>query len=313
MPVTSLPDILWEPIIRNALLEDFGTGGDSTTQALVQPGQTLKAAFRARKTGILAGVQGARLAFTLLDPTVRFEPHITDGTLLQPGSIIATVEGRAETVLGGERTALNLLSHLSGIATTTRQIADAISGTKARIVCTRKTLPGLRALQKYAVRAGGGHNHRYRLDDAILIKDNHLALCGGDVVAALKIARDRAGHLVKIELEVDTPDQLERALSCNIADAYLLDNMDLPTLKKAVILINKRAIAEASGGITPETARPIAETGVDILSLGWLTHSVQALDIGLDIPACPIRFCRSQRLTSATYAPGNKYSRGSGL
>lgn len=279
-----LPDLLWEPVIRSALAEDFGIGGDITTQALVRPGQTLRAEFRARKAGVLAGLQGARLAFTLLDPEIRFEPQITDGDELSPDTLIATVEGKAETVLGGERTALNLLSHLSGIATTTRQIADAISGTKARVACTRKTLPGLRALQKYAVRAGGGYNHRYRLDDAILIKDNHIILCGGDVTTALKTVRSRTGHLVKIELEVDTLDQLKAALSCDIADAYLLDNMNIPTLKKAVALINNRAIAEASGGITPETARSIAETGVDVLSLGWLTHSVKALDIGLDIP-----------------------------
>ncbi len=283
MSVISLPNILWEPVIRNALLEDLGIGGDITTQTLVEPGQILKAVFRARKPGVIAGLQGAKLAFTLLDPETRFNASLTDGDILCPGVVIATVEGRAESILGGERTALNLLSHLSGIATITRQISDAVSGTKARIVCTRKTLPGLRSLQKYAVRAGGGHNHRYRLDDAILIKDNHLALCGGDVVSALQTARSRAGHLVKIELEVDTIEQLEKALSCNIADCYLLDNMGLPALRQAVNLIDNRAIAEASGGITPETARSVAETGVDVLSLGWLTHSVQALDIGLDI------------------------------
>lgn len=278
-----LPDLMWEPAVRVALAEDFGTAGDLTTQALVQPGQHLRAVFRMRKAGTVAGLAGARLAFTLLDPAVRFEAVAADGARLNPGDVLAVVEGRAETVLGGERTALNLLSHLSGIATTTAGIVDAVAGTGVRVCCTRKTLPGLRALQKYAVRAGGGSNHRFRLDDAILIKDNHLALCGGDVAQALRAARSRVGHLMKIELEVDTLEQLEQALATEGVDAYLLDNMDLPTLRQAVALIDGRAIAEASGGITPDTARPIAETGVDVLSLGWLTHSVQALDIGLDI------------------------------
>ncbi|WP_429956159.1 carboxylating nicotinate-nucleotide diphosphorylase [Gluconobacter japonicus] len=279
---TFLPGLLWEPLVRTALLEDLGTGGDVTTQALLDPDRPLQAIFRARKTGVLVGLKGAELAFTLLDKSVRFLPQKNDGEQIVAGDVLAVVEGGAGTVLAGERTALNLLSHLSGIATATREIVDAVHGTGVRICCTRKTLPGMKTVQKYAVRAGGGSSHRYRLDDAILIKDNHLALCGS-VSAALAKARSRAGHLMKIELEVDTLEQLEEALSAGGADAYLLDNMKPDQLRQAVRLIDGRGIAEASGRITPETVRPIAETGVDIISLGWLTHTVRALDIGLDI------------------------------
>ncbi|MGC5748248.1 carboxylating nicotinate-nucleotide diphosphorylase [Gluconobacter sp. NFX36] len=279
---TFLPGLLWEPLVRTALLEDLGAGGDVTTQALLDPDRPLQAIFRARKTGVLVGLKGAELAFTLLDKSVRFLPQKNDGEQIVAGDVLAVVEGGAGTVLAGERTALNLLSHLSGIATATREIVDAVHGTGVRICCTRKTLPGMKTVQKYAVRAGGGSSHRYRLDDAILIKDNHLALCGS-VSAALAKARSRAGHLMKIELEVDTLEQLEEALSAGGADAYLLDNMKPDQLRQAVRLIDGRGIAEASGRITPETVRPIAETGVDIISLGWLTHTVRALDIGLDI------------------------------
>lgn len=278
-----LPPLLWEPIVRAALMEDLGIGGDVTTQALAQPGQQLHAVFRTRQDGVLCGLEGARQAFAILDPAVRFSMVKQDGTHIVQGDVLATVEGSATALLAGERTALNLLSHLSGIATHTHQIVEAVAGTKARIACTRKTLPGLRCLQKYAVRAGGGSSHRLRLDDAILIKDNHIALCGGDIKKTLLSARQYAGHLMKIELEVDTLEQLEEALTCAVADVYLLDNMTLPHLEQAVRMINGRALAEASGGITLKTARPIAQTGVDVLSLGWLTHSVQALDIGLDI------------------------------
>lgn len=278
-----LPPLLWEPIVRTALMEDLGIGGDVTTQALAQPGQQLHAVFRTREDGILCGLEGARQAFTMLDPTVRFSMVKQDGNQVMAGDVLATVEGSATALLAGERTALNLLSHLSGIATHTHHIVQAVAGTKARIACTRKTLPGLRSLQKYAVRAGGGSSHRLRLDDAILIKDNHIALCGGDIRQALQSARQYAGHLMKVELEVDTLEQLDAALSCTGADVYLLDNMSLPQLEQAVRMINGRAIAEASGGITLKTARPIAQTGVDVLSLGWLTHTVKALDIGLDI------------------------------
>ncbi|MGD7069929.1 carboxylating nicotinate-nucleotide diphosphorylase [Acetobacter sp. AAB5] len=277
-----LPSLLWKPVIQAALFEDLGQGGDITTQALATPGQKMRAVFCARHQGVVAGLEGARQAFALLDEHVHFRVFKQDGDMLAIGDVLAEVEGDALTVLAGERTALNILSHLSGIASQTRQMVDAVSGTKAVICCTRKTLPGLRALQKYAVKAGGGGNHRFRLDDAILIKDNHLALCGGQVDVALQRARARAGHLMKIELEVDTLEQLEAALACGGADAYLLDNMDTDTLRKAVGMINGMAIAEASGGITQETVRAVAETGVDVISAGWLTHSVKALDIGLD-------------------------------
>ncbi|MCH4090812.1 carboxylating nicotinate-nucleotide diphosphorylase [Acetobacter sp.] len=278
-----LPPIMWEPMVRGALLEDFGIGGDVTTEALGQSDIVLQAAFRVRKAGVIAGLPGAALVFSLLDPAVRFEALVGDGQYVEEGTTIARASGPARAILGGERVALNLLCHLSGIASTTRIIVDAVSGTKARVCCTRKTLPGLRAFQKYAVLSGGGSNHRYRLDDAILIKDNHIALCGGSIRATLDAARRRAGHLMKIELEVDTLEQLETALEHGGADAFLLDNMSTDQLRKAVALIDGRAIAEASGGIRPDTARAIAETGVDILSLGWLTQTVTALDIGLDI------------------------------
>ncbi|NHN91027.1 carboxylating nicotinate-nucleotide diphosphorylase [Acetobacter sicerae] len=282
MNAAYLPPIMWEPMVRGALLEDFGTGGDVTTEALGQSDVILRAVFRARKTGVIAGLPGAALAFSLLDPSVQFDTVVEDGRQVEEGETVATVSGPARAILGGERVALNLLCHLSGIASTTRFIVDAIQGTKARVCCTRKTLPGLRAFQKYAVLAGGGSNHRYRLDDAILIKDNHIALCGGSITATLDAARKRAGHLMKIELEVDTLEQLETALKHGGADAFLLDNMSPDQLRKAVEMIDGKAIAEASGGIRPETARIIAETGVDILSLGWLTQTVTALDIGLD-------------------------------
>lgn len=283
MNAAYLPSIIWEPMVRGALLEDFGIGGDVTTEALGRSDVILQAVFRARKAGVIAGLPGAALAFSLFDPSVTFDPVVEDGQRVEEGETVARVSGRARAILGGERTALNLLCHLSGIASTTRSIVDIVQGTKARVCCTRKTLPGLRAFQKYAVLAGGGSNHRYRLDDAILIKDNHIALCGGSITATLDAARQRAGHLMKIELEVDTLEQLETALEHGGADAFLLDNMSTDQLRTAVALIDGRAVAEASGGIQPDTARAIAETGVDILSLGWLTQTVTALDIGLDI------------------------------
>ncbi|MFT8897706.1 MAG: carboxylating nicotinate-nucleotide diphosphorylase [Acetobacter sp.] len=283
MNAAYLPSIMWEPMVRGALLEDFGIGGDVTTEALGRSDVILQAVFRARKAGVIAGLPGAALAFSLLDPSVTFDAVVEDGQRVEEGETVARVKGPARAILGGERTALNLLCHLSGIASTTRSIVDIVQDTKARVCCTRKTLPGLRAFQKYAVLAGGGSNHRYRLDDAILIKDNHIALCDGSITATLDAARQRAGHLMKIELEVDTLEQLETALEHGGADAFLLDNMSTDQLRTAVALIDSRAVAEASGGIRPDTARAIAETGVDILSLGWLTQTVTALDIGLDI------------------------------
>jgi nicotinate-nucleotide pyrophosphorylase (carboxylating) len=275
-----LPDVMLEPMVRAALLEDLGRAGDITTDAIVPAGLRAGAAMVSRKPGIVAGLDLARLAFQLIDPSVVFEIHRPDGSSLAVGETIATVHGAARGVLTAERVALNYLCHLSGIATATAGVVASLNGLPTRVVCTRKTIPGLRAVQKYAVRAGGGSNHRFGLDDAVLIKDNHIALAGG-VAPAVERARAAVGHLVKIELEVDTIDQLEQAMALGV-DAVLLDNMDIETLGRAVRLVGRRAVTEASGGITPANAAAIAATGVDMISLGWLTHSTGVLDIGLD-------------------------------
>jgi nicotinate-nucleotide pyrophosphorylase (carboxylating) len=279
----TLPLILIEPAVRAALLEDLGRAGDLTTEACVPASTTAEAQFIARVPGTIAGLAVAETAFRLIDPEVAFSAKIQDGARVNPGEVIATLSGPARGILTAERVALNFMGHLSGIATATRGIADAIAHTTCRVVCTRKTTPNLRAMEKYAVLCGGGANHRFGLDDAILIKDNHIAIAGG-VTAALSRAKSRAGHLVKIELEVDTLAQLEEALAIGV-DAVLLDNMLPDQLRQAVIMVAGRAITEASGRITPETAAAMAETGVDLISAGWLTHSVKTLDIGLDISA----------------------------
>ncbi len=283
--VNPLPDLMLEPLVRAALLEDLGRAGDLTTDAIVPPGLVAEARLVARRPGVVAGLSLARLAFQLLAPETRFTVLCRDGSDVGPGSVIATVEGPATALLTGERTALNFLCRLSGIASATRSVAQAVAHTPARITCTRKTTPGLRAIEKYAVRVGGGSNHRFGLDDAMLIKDNHVALAGG-VTQALALARSRAGHLVKIELEVDTLEQLDEALAAGI-DVVLLDNMSIEQLAEAVRRVGGRAITEASGRVTPETARQIAEAGVDLIAIGWLTHSVPILDIGLDIGLDP--------------------------
>jgi nicotinate-nucleotide pyrophosphorylase (carboxylating) len=269
-----------EPLVRAALLEDLGRAGDITTEACVAADTQARGVLAARVAGTIAGLDFASAAFRLVDPTIRFTRNVADGATVPAGFVIAEIAGPARGILTAERVALNFLGHLSGIATATRGIADAIAHTHCRVVCTRKTTPGLRAAEKYAVRCGGGLNHRFGLDDAILIKDNHIALAGG-IGAALHRARAHAGHLVKIEIEVDDLDQLKDVLSIG-ADAVLLDNMTPDTLRAAVALVAGRAITEASGGITPNTAATIAETGVDLISVGWLTHSVRTLDIGLD-------------------------------
>jgi nicotinate-nucleotide pyrophosphorylase (carboxylating) len=237
-------------------------------------------ALVARQLGVVAGLDFSARAFHLIDPRIEFRVSLPDGSRLKPGDLIATVSGPARGILTAERVALNFLTHLSGVASATRGIADAIEGTRAQVCCTRKTMPGLRAAQKYAVRVGGGSNHRFGLDDAVLIKDNHVAIAGG-VRPAVERARAGVGHLVKIELEVDTLDQLREAMELRI-DAVLLDNMGSDMLREAVRIVDGRAITEASGGITPETAPAIAAAGVDLLSAGWLTHSTRVLDIGLD-------------------------------
>jgi nicotinate-nucleotide pyrophosphorylase (carboxylating) len=273
--------LLVEPVVRAALLEDLGRAGDITTEAVVPADAMVEAVIAARQPGALAGLDAALLAFELLDPTLRIERRRADGDRISRGETVASISGRAWGVLAAERTALNLLSRMSGVATATRALADAIAGYKAKIVCTRKTTPGLRVLEKEAVRLGGGANHRFGLDDAMLIKDNHIALAGG-VRQALERARRHAGHLVKIELEVDTLDQLAEALEVGV-DAVLLDNMTPETMRRAVAMVDGRAVTEASGRITLETAPAIAATGVDLISSGWITHSAPILDLGLDI------------------------------
>ncbi len=273
--------LLVEPIVRAALFEDLGRAGDITTDAIVPAEARVEAVMAARQEGVLAGLEAGLLAFELLDPGLEIERLCRDGSRVERGQKVAVIRGRARAVLAAERTALNLVCRLSGVATATRSLVDAIRGHKAKIVCTRKTTPGLRILEKEAVRLGGGANHRFGLDDAMLIKDNHVALAGG-VAAALERARAHAGHLVKIELEVDTLDQLAEALRHGV-DAVLLDNMEPPTLRRAVEMVAGRAVTEASGRITRDTAPAIAAAGVDLISSGWITHSAPILDLGLDI------------------------------
>ena len=280
MSLASLPMLMLEPVVRAALLEDLGRAGDLTTDSIVPAALRAETALVARQSGIVAGLDAAALAFRLVDPAIQVRVERPDGTRLKAGDRIAVVAGPARGMLTAERVALNFLGHLSGVATATGTLVEAVKDHKARICCTRKTLPGLRALQKYAVRAGGGTNHRFGLDDAVLIKDNHVAAAGG-VGAAIRAARAGVGHLVKIEVEIDRLDQLDEALR-EKADAVLLDNMEPDQLAQAVRMISGRAVAEASGRITPATAPAIAASGVDLISAGWLTHSAQVLDIGLD-------------------------------
>jgi nicotinate-nucleotide pyrophosphorylase (carboxylating) len=273
--------LLVEPIVRAALAEDLGRAGDITSDAVVPADAAIEAIIASRQPGVIAGLDAALMAFELLDPTLHIAQLKGDGARVARGDVVARIVGRARPVLAAERTALNFLCRLSGVATATRSLADAIEGHKAKIVCTRKTTPNLRILEKEAVRLGGGANHRFGLDDAMLIKDNHVAMAGG-IVPALRRAKAAAGHLVKIELEVDTLDQLAEALGEGV-DAVLLDNMDSDTLHRAVAMVDGRAITEASGRITRETAPAIAAAGVDLISSGWITHSAPILDLGLDI------------------------------
>jgi len=280
MAIPPLPAIMIEPLVRAALLEDLGRAGDITTAAIVPADLTATMALVARQPGVIAGLDLVTLAFRLVDPNIETRVERPDGSTVAAGETIAMVSGPASGLLTAERTALNFLCHLSGIATATASVVEAVRGHKAKIVCTRKTTPGLRALEKYAVRSGGGSNHRFGLDDAVLIKDNHIAIAGG-IRAAVERARAGTGHLVKIEVEVDTLGQLDEALGLGV-DAVLLDNMSLDELRRAVAMVGGRAISEASGRVTPATAPAIAATGVDLISIGWLTHSAPVLDIGLD-------------------------------
>ncbi|WP_284311523.1 carboxylating nicotinate-nucleotide diphosphorylase [Labrys miyagiensis] len=280
MTLIPLPSFLFEPLVRAALAEDLGRAGDLTTDAIVPRDLTAKTVLVARQPGVVAGLDVAGAAFRLMDPEVKVVVDKPDGSKVAAGAIIASVSGRAHALLTAERVALNFLCHLSGIATVTAGIVEAVKEHKAQIVCTRKTTPGLRTLEKYAVRAGGGGNHRFGLDDAVLIKDNHIAIAGG-IRPALERARAGVGHMVKIELEVDTLAQLEEALALGV-DAVLLDNMSPDELRIAVSMVKGRALTEASGRVTAATAPAIAASGVDLISIGWLTHSAPTLDIGLD-------------------------------
>jgi nicotinate-nucleotide pyrophosphorylase (carboxylating) len=280
--MTPLPRLMLEPAIRAALLEDLGRAGDVTSDAVIPPGTMATAILRAREAGVVAGLDAACVAFELIDPGLRIAHDRTEGDAVGPGEALLTISGEARSILSAERVALNFACRLSGIATATRRIADAIAHTRATIVCTRKTTPGLRMFEKRAVRAGGGGNHRWGLDDAMLIKDNHIAAAGG-IGPVLERARDHAGHMMKIEIEVDTLEQLAVVLEAGGADNVLLDNMNPETLRQAVAINDGRLTLEASGRITLETAPAIAGTEVDYLSAGWLTHSAGILDLGLDI------------------------------
>jgi nicotinate-nucleotide pyrophosphorylase (carboxylating) len=275
------PELAAEPIVRAALLEDVGRGGDLTTEAIVAPERRATARIVARQGGTVAGLPIALIAFRLLDDGVQSNVRIGEGERVEPGAVVVEIAARARAILTGERTALNLLSRLSGIATATRTLVDLVAGTHAKIADTRKTTPGLRALERYAVARGGGSNHRFGLDDAVLIKDNHLALAGS-VRAAIAAARSRVGHTIKIEVEVENVDQLREALEEPI-DAVLLDNMTPARLAEAVRIVDKRVVTEASGGVTHANVVEIARTGVDVISVGWITHSAPALDFSLEM------------------------------
>lgn len=280
MSLDPLPDLLIAPVVRAALAEDLGRAGDITGQACIPADARLTADFACRRGGVVAGLASIRLALAELDPSATYDPLTADGCVVPAGTALARISGNARAILTAERTALNLLGRLCGIATLTQDYVDAVAGTKAKITDTRKTTPGLRALEKYAVRCGGGVNHRFGLDDAILIKDNHVAACGS-VGEAVRRAKAYAGHLVKVEVEVDSLVQLQEALAHD-PDVIMLDNFGLADLQEAVGIVDGRVTLEASGGVTLETVRAIAETGVDVISVGALTHSAKVLDIGLD-------------------------------
>lgn len=281
-PVPPLSPIILDPIVRLALAEDLGRAGDLTTDATIPPDTALSAVIAARVPGVIAGLDAATYAAKLIDPDLKLGVLKTDGSRLSPGDVVLRLDGSARSILMAERTMLNFLGRLSGVATLTRQYVDAVAHTDARIVCTRKTTPGHRALEKRAVRCGGGTSHRYGLDDAILIKDNHIAACGGSIADAMSRAKAYAGHLRMIEIEVDTLEQLEEVLRHD-PHAVLLDNMSLEDLRAAVSLAANRVTLEASGGVTLASVAAIAETGVDFISSGALTHSAPNLDLGLDV------------------------------
>lgn len=274
-------DIVVDDLLRRALAEDLGAAGDITSEATLPPDLRVGAEVVAREAGVIAGLDFSLRTFALVDPITSTEAFVGDGDSVAAGTVLGHVAGPARGVLTAERTALNLLGHLSGIATATADLVRLVEGTGARIADTRKTTPGLRALEKYAVRMGGGSNHRFGLHDAVLIKDNHLAAAGG-IRPALEQVRERVGHLVQVEVEVTSLRQLAELLEVD-ADVVLLDNMDLETMAEAVRMVDGRMVTEASGGITRETVRAVAETGVNLISVGWITHSAPRLDVALDV------------------------------
>lgn len=281
MSIPALADVMLQPLVEQSLREDLGRAGDITSAAIIPSAVVSELYMVARQAGVIAGLDLARLAFKALDPAVEFEVLQPDGSVVAAATPIARIKGQALALLSAERTALNFVCHLSGIASATADLVARVQPHACKITCTRKTTPTLRALEKYAVRVGGGVNHRFGLDDAVLIKDNHIAMAGS-VSVAVQRARAAVGQLVKIQVEVDTLAQLDEALALNV-DLVLLDNMDLATLETAVGRIAGRALSEASGGITPDSIAAVAATGVDSIAVGWVTHSAPILDIGLDV------------------------------
>lgn len=276
-----LPDLILEPLVRAALMEDLGTYGDITTRTVIPSGTRYVARLNARSPGVASGLQVAALAFRLVDPALKITTHKADGDTIAPGDLLMEVEGDAASILSAERVALNFAGRMSGIATLTAGFAAETRGTTTRITCTRKTTPGLRLVEKQAVLHGGGFNHRFSLSDAILIKDNHIAAAGG-IRPVLQAVKARASHMVRCEIEVDRLEQLSEVLEEGGADVVLLDNMDTPTLAKAVEMAAGRVVLEASGNIRLERIAEVAATGVDYISSGALTHSAPVLDLGLD-------------------------------
>lgn len=281
--VAPLYPALYEDFLKASLQEDLGRAGDITTDTVVPADARAHAALNARDKGVVAGLSLGLHVFRLLSPDLKITQLRQDGDRVNAGDCLARIEGLARPILTGERVCLNLIGRLSGIASETAKVVDAVAGTGTQIVCTRKTTPGLRGLEKFAIRCGGGHNHRFGLDDAVMIKDNHIVAAGG-LAEALHAARSKLGHMVKIEVEVDTLEQLAELLPLD-ADVVLLDNMAPDMLREAVKMVDGRMKTEASGGLTPDTVRAVAETGVDLISLGWLTHSVNNFDVGLDFSA----------------------------
>lgn len=279
--ISDLPEIITRPLVQAALSEDLGRRGDVTSQAVIPADRMAAFSIVTRVPGVVCGLELARQGFALMNENLEFTAYKNDGDVIAAGTVLARVAGNARAILAAERTALNFLTHLSGIATTTHEIQKSIAHTGAQLTCTRKTIPNLRIVQKYAVRMGGGRNHRMGLDDAILIKDNHIALSGGDIISAVKQAKSYAGHLIAVEVEVDTLQQLRQVLDEGVS-LVLLDNMSIEEMRTAVSWCKGHCQTEASGNLRPNTVVAAAETGVDFLAMGYLTHSARYLDIGLD-------------------------------